>query len=82
MTPRPFSRPFGKIPALPFHTPKYSGGELERSVLSEYEERLERRRREVEELQQQRDKLLATQMRLQELQRNVTNSVSRVANLL
>lgn len=41
-------------------------------MLSEYEERLELKRLEVSRLQQQRDKLLATQKKLQELQQNVS----------
>lgn len=41
-------------------------------MLSEYEERLELKRQEVSRLQQQRDKLLATQRKLQELQQNVS----------
>ena len=44
-------------------------------MLAEYEERLVRRRREVRELQEQRDQLLATQRRLQELQQSMTLSV-------
>ena len=47
-------------------------GELDQSMLSEYEERLELKRQEVSRLQQQRDKLLATQRKLQELQQNVS----------
>lgn len=50
-------------------------------MLSEYEERLELKRQEVSRLQQQRDKLLATQRKLQELQHNVTN-VSTVSKSL
>ena len=52
-----------------------SAVDLEASVLSEYEERLVRRRREVRELQEQRDRLLDTQRKLQQLQQNITDSV-------
>ena len=53
----------------------YTVGELEASVLSEYEERVVRRRREVRELQEQRDRLLATQMKLQQLQQSIVDNV-------
>lgn len=53
-----------------------ASGELEQSALSEYEERLERRRVEVRQLQKQRDELLTTQRKLQELQLSMTSHVS------
>ena len=45
-------------------------------MLSEYEERLVRRRMEVRQLQEQRDKLLVTQRKLQQLQQNIRENVS------
>ena len=45
-------------------------------MLSEYEERLVKRRREVQELQEQRDRLLATQQKLLQLQQNFSENVS------
>ena len=53
-------------------------GGLEESVLSEYEERLVRRRMEVRQLQEQRDKLLVTQRKLQQLQQNIRENVGVV----
>ena len=50
-------------------------GELEASVISEYEERLVRRRREVRELQEQRDRLLTTQRKLQQLHQSIADNV-------
>ena len=50
-------------------------GELEASVILEYEERLVRRRREVRELQEQRDRLLATQRKLQQLHQSIADTV-------
>ena len=47
-------------------------GDLDRSMLAEYQERLASKQREVSQLQQQRDKLLATQRRLQDLQQKIT----------
>ena len=47
-------------------------------MLSEYEERLVRRRMEVRQLQEQRDKLLATQRKLQQLQQNIRENVGVV----
>lgn len=54
-----------------------NSGELEQSVLSEYEERLVLKREEVTQLQEQRDQLLATQRKLQELQQKMTDVSSR-----
>ncbi|CAI8015033.1 hypothetical protein GBAR_LOCUS9364 [Geodia barretti] len=51
-------------------------GELEASVISEYEERLVRRRREVRELQEQRDRLLTTQRKLQQLHQSIADNAS------
>ena len=57
-------------------------GELNQSVLSEYEERLAMKRQEVSQLQRQRDKLLATQSKLQALQHNITEASSTASGLL
>ena len=57
-------------------------GELDQSILSEYEERLAMKRQEVSQLQRQRDKLLATQSKLQAMQHNMTEASSTASGLL